>query len=195
MQYTQTPTDAFEKMQMNAGIIVDTFDPETAKIGKILGATSGGIQFQDSPSYTDLGEDVDNCPKNTAELKRVDSRDIKMGGTFVTVSAEAVKGMIGTADLDGADETHIIPRDDILETDFQDLWFIGDYSDKNTGTDAGFLAIHIMKALNTDGFQFQSGDKAKGQFAFNYTAHYSLKEQGKVPYEVYVKAGKSATGA
>lgn len=59
----------------------------------------------------------------------------------------------------------------------------------NTGDNAGFLAIHVMNALNTGGFQIQSSDKAKGQFAFTYTGHYSMEAQDTVPYEIYVKAG------
>lgn len=195
MKYTQIPADTFEKLQMNAGIITDGFTPESGEIKKLVGATTGGIQFQDSPEYTDLGEDIDNCPKNTMELKRIDSREITMSGTFVTISPESAQFMIGTADVDSKDATHIIPRDDLLTTDFKDLWFIGDYSNVNTGDSAGFLAIHIMNALNTDGFQIQSSDKEKGQFAFNYTAHYSMEKQDQVPYEVYVKAGKATAAA
>ena len=34
------------------------------------------------------GDDIDNCPKNTKELKKLDSWEAKMSGTFVTVTAE-----------------------------------------------------------------------------------------------------------
>lgn len=192
MQFTQIPEDTFKQIQMNAGIITDSFKPESGTIGNIVGATSGGIQFQDSPDFVDLGDDIDNCPKNMEELKRVDSREVTMSGTFVTVSADLAKNLIGTADVDSDDATHIIPRDDLLTTDFKDLWFVGDYSDQNTGASAGFLAIHLMNALNTDGFQIQSSDKAKGQFAFNFMGHYSLKKPTTVPYEIYIKAGTAA---
>lgn len=193
MKYTQIPENTFKTMQMNAGIITTTFEPSTGTIGDIVGATSGGVQFQDAPKYSDMGDDIDNCPKNTKELKRIDSRTITMGGTFVSVSANLAKNLISTADIDSKDATHIIPRDDLLDTDFKDLWFVGDYSDVNTGDSAGFLAIHIKNALNTDGFQIQSSDKAKGQFAFTYTAHYSMKDETEVPYEVYIKAGTTTT--
>ena len=32
-------------------------------------------------------------------------------------------------------------------------------------------------------------DRAKGQFAFEYTAHYSMSAQDTVPFEIYIKAG------
>jgi hypothetical protein len=58
-KYTRAPEDAFENLVLNAGIIVDDFDPETGEIGNILGATTGGINFATNPSYSDFGEDVD----------------------------------------------------------------------------------------------------------------------------------------
>lgn len=193
MQYTQIPETAFQNIQLNAGILLDAFTPSTGVIGNLLGATTGGINFTDTPEYTDFGEDIDNCPKNTLELKKINSREVKLSGTFVTVSASVVKTLIGAADADSADATHIVPRDTLASTDFKDIWWVGDYSDKNTGTTAGYCAIHLMNGLNTAGFQIQSSDKAKGQFAFEFTGHYSIDNIDEVPYEVYIKAGTTPT--
>lgn len=191
MKYTQIPANTFKELQMNAGIIVDDFKPATGTIGNLIGATTGGISFADSMSFTDLGDDIDNCPKNMLELKQLESHDVKLSGTFVTVSAALAKSLAAAADTDSNDATHIIPRNEVLTGDFSDIWFIGDYSDVNTGDNAGFLAIHVMNALNTGGFQIKSSDKAKGQFAFEYTGHYSMDAQDQVPYEIFVKAGSA----
>jgi hypothetical protein len=67
------------------------------------------------------------------------------------------------------------------------------YSDVNTGNKAGFLAIRLINALSTGGFQIQSGDKAKGQFAFEFTSHFSMDAQDTVPFEIYVSAGVPAS--
>lgn len=189
MKFTQIPATTFENLQMNAGILVDSFTPATGVIGKLLGATTGGINFSDTIEYSDLGEDIDNCPKNTKELKKVNSRDVKMGGTFVTVSASMGKMLSAVADIDEDNATHIIPRADLEQSDFSDLWWVGDYSDINTGDNAGFLAIHLKNALNTNGFNIQSTDKGKGQFAFEFTGHYSIEAQDEVPYDIYIQAG------
>ena len=189
MKYTQIPATTFQNIQLNAGILTDGFTPTTGVIGRLLRATTGGVNFKDSPEYKDFGEDIDNCPKNMKELKKIDSREITMSGTFVTVDAATLKTLIGPADVDAVNATHIIPRNDLLDTDFKDIWWIGDYSDVNTGAAAGFCAIHLMNALNTDGFQIQSTDKGKGQFAFNFTGHYSMNAQDVVPYEVFLKQG------
>ena len=112
-----------------------------------------------------------------------------MSGTFVTVDASTAKKLSGAADLSG---TKITPRDTLTSADFEDIWWIGDYSDVNTGTNAGYIAIHMMNALNTGGFQISSTDKGKGQFAFTFTGHYSIDAQDTVPYELYIKAGTAS---
>ena len=189
MKYTQIPATAFQNIQLNAGIIVDSFVPSTGTIGRLLGATSGGVSFTDSVEYKDFGDDIDNCPKNMLELKKLDKHEAKMSGTFVTIDAATAKILAGAADVDELDATHIIPRNDILTTDFNDIWWIGDYSDQNTGDNAGFCAIHLMNALNTGGFQIQSTDREKGKFAFEFMGHYSMAAQDTVPYEIYIQQG------
>lgn len=191
MKFTKIPETAFQELQLNAGILLSSFTPSTATVTaeNILGATSGGVNFTATPTYSDFGEDIDNCPKNMLELKKLDSWEVKMSGTFVTVDTSLAKTLIGAADIGTSDTTQIIPRNDVTETDFTDLWWVGDYSDKNGDTNGGFVAIHMLNGLSTGGFQIQSGDNAKGQFSFEFTGHYSMDNQDKVPFEVYVKAG------
>ena len=191
MKFTQIPTNTFKELQLNAGILASNFTPATGTVeaDTILGATSGGINFTATPSYTDLGDDIDNCPKNMMELKKLDSWEAKMSGTFLTVNTAQAKSLLAAADVGGSDTTKVTPRNDVAPTDFDDIWWIGDYSDKNGATNGGYIAIHMMNALSTGGFQIQSGDKAKGQFAFEYTAHYSMDAADTVPFEIYIKAG------
>lgn len=193
MKFTQIPTTAMEEMQLNAGVMLSSFTPSTAEVSGIIGATTGGIKFSAIPAYSDFGEDIDNCPKNMMELKRQDSVEVKISGTFVTVTAATAKKLMAAADIDTSDNTKIVPRNDLKASDFADLWWVGDYSDKNGAANGGFVAIHVMNALNTGGFQLQTGDKAKGQFAFEFTGHYSIDAQDVVPYEVYIKAGTEET--
>lgn len=188
-KFTKIPEDAFEKLQMNAGILVDNFTPSTGVIGNLLGATTGGISFASNPTYTDFGEDMDNCPNNMMELKKLEGFDPTMSGTFLTCTPAVIKGLVGAADIATGDNTKVVPRHELLTTDFDDLWWIGDYSDKNTGENAGFLAIHLINALNTSGFNIQSTKNGKGQMSFEYHGHYSMSDQETVPFEIYCKAG------
>lgn len=191
MKYTQIPANTFKELQLNAGILTSDFAPTTGTVesNMMLGATSGGISFTATPTYTDLGDDIDNCPKNMMELKKLESWEVKMSGTFLTVNTTQAKSLIATADIGSPDTTKVTPRNDVAPADFKDIWWIGDYSDKNGATNGGYIAIHMMNALSTGGFQLQSGDKTKGQFAFEYTAHYSMNAPDTVPYEIYIKAG------
>lgn len=194
MKYTQIPTNTFKELQLNAGILATGFTPATGAVTGLLGATTGGVNFTATPEFSDFGEDIDNCPKNTLELKKQTSIEAKMSGTFVTVTASLAKRLAGAADIDEHDATHIVPRNDLDETDFEDIWWIGDYSDMNGATNGGYCAIHLLNALSTGGFQIQSSDKAKGQFAFEFTGHYSMNEQDVVPFEIYVKDGAPEAG-
>ena len=191
MKYTKIPENTFQNIQLNAGVLLSSFNPASATVQdeSIIGATTGGINFTATPTYTDFGEDIDNCPKNMKELKKLDSWEAKCSGTFVTVDTAVAKSLIGAADIGQSDTTKVTPRNDLAQADFSDIWIVGDYSDKNGDTNGGFIAIHMMNALSTGGFQIKTSDKAKGQFAFEYTAHYSMSAQGTVPFEVYVKAG------
>lgn len=190
MQYTKVPADTFSTLQINAGILTDDFTPSTGVIGNILGATSGGLTFNANPEYEDFGEDVDNVPANTKQLKRVVAYDPAVSGNFVTVSAALAGQLSGPGAFATGDTTHYVPEHGFATSIADDLWIIGDYSDKNKGaTTAGYVAIHLKDAINTAGFQWTTTKDGKGQFAFDYHGHYDLTDPDTVPYEIYVKAG------
>ena len=193
MKFTQVPTDTFENLVLNAGILVDEFTPSSGVIGNILGATTGGIEFSTNPTYTDFGEDIDNVPANTKQLKRLQSFDPAMSGTFLTVDTTALKSLIGAADIGASDTTKVVPRDQLVAADFDDVWWVGDYSDKNVDAEsthtAGYIAIHLMNALNTAGFKITSSKDNKAQMAFEYHGHYDISNISTPPFEIYVKAG------
>ena len=192
-KYTKIPANTFKQLVINAGILLSDFDTTDGSYEEtdMLGPTSGGVNFTTTPSFSDWGEDIDNCPKNTKELKRLDDWDVKMSGSFVAASPELVEILSALADLSG---NKITPRDTLnITKDFRDIWLVGDYSDVNTGDGAGFIAIHMLNALSTGGFQLQTQDKGKGQFAFEFTGHYSLDAQDTVPFEIIVEAGVGPT--
>ena len=87
MKFTKIPSDTFKKLQINAGILTTDFTPSSGAIGENgqIGATTGGVNFTATPTYSDFGEDIDNCPKNMMELKKLDTWEVKLTGTYVTV--------------------------------------------------------------------------------------------------------------
>jgi hypothetical protein len=192
MKYTKIPSTTFQKLVMNAGVILTEFDPTTGTVvdTDILGATSGGSTFAATPEFIDFGEDIDNCPKNMMELKNLDKWDVTLSGTLITADADVIQMLISAADVSG---NKITPRRTVKLDDFKDLWLVADYSevheDEGQTTKAGFIAIKILNVLNTGGFQLVTQDNGKAQFAFTFTGHVSMDAQDVVPFEVYVVDG------
>lgn len=193
MRFTKIPTDTFKSLVINAGVILKEFDPANPTSdydANIVGATSGGVNITAVPSFTDFGEDIDNCPKNMRELKKIDAWEVKMSGSFITLDADMTALLLAAADST-ASSNKVTPRTDLADADFNDLWFVGDYSDKNGATKGGFVAIKVFNALSTGGFSLQSTDKGKAKIAFEFTGHVSINAQDVVPFEVYIKAGEA----
>lgn len=188
MKFTRIPATTFEELQMNAGIMASAFTPASGTLNEddIIGATTGGLNVKAVPEFADMGEDIDNCPKNTKELKKVTGWTITASGTLVTTKAATTKKLLAAADVSG---NKITPRMDLAAADFGDIWVVGDYSDKNGPTNGGFIACHIINALSTGGFSLVTSDGEKGQFAFEFTGHTSISAQDTVPFEMYVQAG------
>lgn len=185
MKFTKIPQETFQNMQLNAGILLYDFDPENVPdddtiYANMFGATSGGISVNANPTYSDLGEDIDNCPKNTKELKHLDSWEVTISGTLVAFDEKGMVFTLAAADVD--DKGNITLRNDLdSDKDFKDLWWVGDYNQGN-----GFVAFKVKNALSTGGLQIQSTDQEKGTADFEFTGHYSIYAQDEVPLECYL---------
>lgn len=192
MGYNQLKSSAIDDLQLGAGMLVSEFSPETGTVdvANILLVTSGGFSFTDTPEYTDFGEDIDNCPKNTKELKRITSREIKLSGTALNFDDEALKMYMNiTSSTSITNGKKYIPSDTLDQSSFRDVWLLAEKSD------GGAVAIKLMNTLNTSGFALQTTDAEKGTSAFELTAHYTMTDKDVVPYEVYIlDAATAAAG-
>lgn len=104
-KFTVIPQDTFTALQLDAGVLLKTFNPATAAAPSdedIICATTGGIEVSCVPTYSDFGEDVDNCPNNMMELKHLDGWDCTMSTTSLGTSPELIKLALGAADISGA---------------------------------------------------------------------------------------------
>lgn len=188
----QQNADAFQHLALGAGVLCTGFTPASGAVTGLMGVTTGGVTFNQNPEFDDWAEDIDQAPNNMMQYKRLTSVDATLSGTFLEVTAATIKRLAAAADIDANDTTHIIPRAQLVAGDFTDVWWVGDYSDVNTGGGAGYLAIHLKHALNTAGFQVSASKDSKGQFAFEFHAHYDIEAQDEIPYEIYVKEGVAA---
>lgn len=184
-RFTVIPQDTFSALQMDAGVLLKTFNPASPTAPQdsdIICATTGGINASCVPTYSDMGEDVDNCPVNMKELKHLDSWECKMSFTALGVTPEVIKWSLGAADI-GTDTTKVVPRRHLEQTDFSDLWWVGDRAD------GGFAAVKLMNALSTGGFTIQTTKSGKGQLSVELTGHVSISAQSVVPMEFYSTEG------
>ena len=180
-KFTVIPQNTFDGLQMDAGVLLKTFDPETGAAPNdedIICATTGGINPTCVPTYSDLGEDVDNCPVNMKELKHLDGWECKMAFTSLGMSPELIRMALGAADIN-ATTGAIVPRRDLKQTDFSDLWWVGDKAN------GGFAAIQLKNALSTAGFSLQTTKAGKGQVTVELTGHVSISDQDTMPMVFY----------
>lgn len=179
--YTKVSQQTFEELQTDAGVLLKTFNPASPaepSDANIITATTGGITVSCVPSYSDWGEDVDNAPSNTKELKHLDGWNCTMSTNALGVTADTVKLALGAADKDGT--TKIVPRKDLEQTDFANLWWVGDLSD------GGLAAVELKNALSTGGFVLKTTKNGKGQLTLELTGHVSLADQTDMPMDFYV---------
>lgn len=179
--YTVIPQDTFEALQLDAGVLLTSFNPSQPTITDeaILCATTGGINVVAEPTFSDLGEDVDNVPANMKELKHLDSWDCRFETTGLGTSPALIKKALGCADIDGSNASKIVPRKDLSQNDFADLWWVGDKAN------GGFVAVKLINALSTAGFSLQTTKDGKGQTSLTFTGHVSMSAQSVVPMEFY----------
>lgn len=180
-KFTVIPKNTFDGLQMDAGVLLKTFDPATGAAPKdedIICATTGGINPTCVPTYSDLGEDVDNCPTNMMELKHLDGWECKMAFTSLGVSPELIRMTLGAADINTTSGA-ITPRRNLDQNDFTDLWWVGDLAN------GGFVAIQLKNALSTAGFSLQTTKAGKGQVSVELTGHVSINDQDTMPMVFY----------
>ena len=193
-KYEKMPVGAFDKMTYGAGIILSDFNPETGTVRAedILYATKGGNAFSATRDITDMGTDIDNCPEGVMQLQKPKPYQANISGTAVTLDAEVTKDLLANAGVSGDAVKKITPRDYFELNDFKDKWLVVNYSGDNSEETGGFIAFHLMNAINVDGMNANFAKDANGEFPYNFKAFYDLDDLKNVPFEVYVKAGTAS---
>lgn len=180
-KFTVIPSDTFDSLQLDAGVLLKTFDPSNPVAPAdtdIICATTGGINASCVPTFSDLGSDVDNVPVNMKELKHLDSWECKISTTSLGTSAELIRTSLGCADIN-AESGAIVPRADLEQTDFRDIWWVGDKAN------GGLVAVQLKNALATTGFSLQTTKNGKGTIGLELTGHVSINAQKEVPMVFY----------
>lgn len=180
-RFTRIPQDAFDALQLDAGMLLKTFNPASPNVqdADIICATTGGINPSCVPTFSDFGEDVDNVPANMKEFKHLDSWECSISTTGLGTSPALIKMALGCADINDQDSTNVIPRATLAQSDFSDIWWVGDKAN------GGFVAIRLKNALSTGGFSLQTTKNGKGTVALTIMGHVSINAQDEVPMLFY----------
>lgn len=178
-QFTAIPKNAFDALQLDAGVLLNRFDPEDASIQDedIICATTGGISISCVPSYEDLAEDVDNAPNGLKEFNKLSGWECTVSTTSLGTSPELIQLALGAADIEG--NGAIKPRRSVQLTDYKDIWWVGDKAD------GGFVACKIINALSTGGLSLQTTKNGKGTVGLELKGFVSLDDQDTMPMEFY----------
>ena len=184
-RFTVIANDAFDALQVDAGVILTNFDPTnpyvTPSSEDILATTTGGVNPTCVPTYSDYGEDVDNVPNNMMEFKHLDSWEAKMSFSSIKFNAANTKWALGAADTEllANGVTVVKPRRNVNLADFKDIWWVGDKAN------GGAYAINLKNALSTGGLNIQSSKNGKGTNQIEVTGHVSINKQDEMPMAIY----------
>lgn len=188
--YTRVAEDAFSALQLDAGVLLSSFDPANPYTEPddedIIATTTGGINVVCEPTYSDFGEDVDNVPNNMMEFKHLDGWNCTMGFSSIKFNATNTVWALGAATKtttaagqNTAGYDKIVPNRDLKQTDFADIWWVGDKAD------GGAYAVKLCNALSTGGMNIQTTKNGKGTNAVTLTGHVSINAQNAMPMEFY----------
>lgn len=173
-KYTQIPQDTFNDLQLDAGILLYDFDIEAASAGTgqsgfdeedFICATTGGITAECKPEYSDLAEDVDNAPVNLKEFLHLDGWTCTIEFTSLSNDPKGIRLALGAADID-EEKNKVTPRRDVKQKDFADVWWVGDKAN------GGFVAVHLLNALSSEGFHYQQKKQEKALLMLRLQAMY-----------------------
>lgn len=191
--FTRIASDAFDALQIDAGVLLTAFDPLNPYVeptdAQIVATTTGGINPSCVATYSDFGEDVDNVPNNMMEFKHLDGWDCSMGFTSIKFNAANTVWALGAADQSTLSNgvKKIVPRRNLAQSDFKDLWWVGDKAD------GGAYAVRLLNALSTGGLTIQTTKNGKGTMQQTISGHVSINAQNTMPMEFYEIPAQSAS--
>jgi len=192
--FTKVSSDAFESLQLDAGVLLSTFDPSNPYVtptdAQIIATTTGGINPTCVPTYSDFGEDVDNIPNNMMEFKHLDGWECSMAFSSIKFNAANTVWALGAADTTTLSNgvKKIVPRRNLSLSDFSDLWWVGDKAN------GGAFAVRLKNAISTGGLDIQSSKNGKGTNQMTITGHVSINSQNDMPMEFYDIPPQSSAG-
>lgn len=187
--------DAFQNLQLNAGIFLVDFDysniADAAALKtaikaalnddtKILGVTRGGGTFTVTREQRTPEVDGMRYPFKGSDF--VDSADAYLSGTLLEVTPNNFKRLLGTGDLTTSGKKTTLTMHTAVDpdTDYIDhLAWVGDVADGR------LVMIELDNAFNTQDFSLTFSDKGEGTFTFEFHARQAdVNDYDNAPFRV-----------
>ena len=186
--------EAFDSLQLNAGIFLVDFDYASATDAaalktlistaiaagtNILGVTRGGGSF--NVTREQRTPEVDGMRYAFKGADFVDSADAYMSGTLLEVTPENFKRLLGSCDAStSGKKTTLTMRTAIADTDYiTSLVWVGDIADGR------LVLIRLDNAFNTQDFSLTFTDKGEGTMTFEFHARQAnVLDYDNAPFEV-----------
>lgn len=188
-------SEAFEHLQLNAGIFLVDFDHsaiadatalKTAVAAavtagtSILGVTRGGGSFNVTREIRTPDVDGMRYPFKGSDF--VDSADAYLSGTLLEVTPANFKRLLGSGDsTTSGKKTTVVMRTAINpDTDYLDsLCWVGDIADGR------LVLIELDNAFNTQDFSLTFTDKGEGTMTFEFHARQEdVQDYDEAPFRV-----------
>lgn len=179
---TRITADAADKMQANAGILLNEFDvnnPVEPPDSAIICETTGDFSITCTPTTEDFFADVNNAMTNTKEGKRITGWQCGLTVTSISITQEALQVALGASDV--SDDGGINPRVQYKMDDFKSFYWLGDMFDENK-----LFVVVMDDTVSTGGVSFTSTNNGKGGLALTLTPHASTQKRDKVPMAFYI---------
>lgn len=172
--------EAFENLQLNAGIFLVNFDhsaiTDVAALktaiasavqdgNNILGVTRGGGSFTVTKEIRTPEVDGTRYPFKGQDF--IDSADAYLSGTLLEVNPENFKRLLSTGEVNASGSKTTVRMHTAVntETDYLDsLVWVGDIADGR------LVMIELDNAFNTQDFAFTFTDKNEGTMTFEFHA-------------------------
>lgn len=187
-------SDAFNNLQLNAGIFLVGYDYSSitdatalktaiataiATPTNILGVTRGGGSFTVTREMRTPEVDGMRYPFKGADF--VDSVDAYLSGTLLEVNSSNFDRLLGTGDVaTSGKKTTVTMHTAIGANDYlSKLCWVGDIADGRC------VLIEIDNAINTADFSFTFTDKGEGTMTFEFHARQaSVSDYDNAPFRV-----------
>lgn len=173
---TAVNQNTFKNLQLNEGVFIkQAYNGTTLSESDIISATRGGGTVNIVPVLRT--RQIDGVHENTRGARVIDSYNVTAAFTILEMTKENLVLALLGADYNDTTKK-ITPRHRIKETDYKNIYWLGELSDGK------MVQITFKNAINTNGLNLTVSEKNEGTLALNISANYDVSSLDTPPFEI-----------